>query len=212
MVVEKIQHRQPKKSTINQSNPTGVTFTEFRFSPIFAENLENPTHFPHENTTQLSIPAKQGDSSTQQTRTTQKPNGKSTAPSKHSSAVNVRKPLHVTLSDFPMTFWSNRRASNSKVQIPPGEGSKLNKNKHSIVMVPENFDSNTQAISHSPPTHTAPIIITSSRRPPDPTTHGVTLSTNIQQSNENISMLLNEDIRPSEPSLPTGAHDAPMLE
>ncbi|KAK8663658.1 hypothetical protein V6N13_083466 [Hibiscus sabdariffa] len=145
MVVEKRQCRQPKKSTINQSNPTGVTFTESRFNPIFTENPENPTHLPHENTTQFLMPAKQGDSSTQQTRTTQKPKGKSTASSKYSSAVNVRKPLQVTLSEFPMTFRSNRsrRTSNSKAQISAGEGSKLDINKHSTVMVSENFDSNT---------------------------------------------------------------------
>ncbi|KAL4303003.1 hypothetical protein GQ457_10G018810 [Hibiscus cannabinus] len=214
MVVEKRQRRQPKKSTINQSNPTGVTLTESHFNPISTENPENPTHLPHENTTQFPMPAKQGDSSTQQTRTTQKPKGKSTASSKYSSAVNVRKPLQVTLSEFPMTFRSNRsrRTSNSKAQIPSGEGSKLDINKHSTVMISENFDSNTQAISRSPLTHTAPIIITSSGRPPDPTTHGVTLSANIQQSNENINMLHNKDIRLNESSLPTKSHDALMMQ
>ncbi|KAK9025446.1 hypothetical protein V6N11_038313 [Hibiscus sabdariffa] len=113
-----------------------------------------------------------------------------------------------------MTFRSNRsrRTSNSKAQIPAGKGSKLDINKHSTVMVSENFDSNTQAISRSPLTHTAPIIITSSGRPPDPTTHGVTLSANIQQSNENINMLHNKDIRLNESSLPTEPQDALMLQ
>ncbi|KAL4348635.1 hypothetical protein GQ457_17G005480 [Hibiscus cannabinus] len=106
---------------------------------------------------------------------------------KHPLAINVRKSLQVTLSNLPMTYRKNRRASSSRTHMPTRDNSSLDKNLHSSVVLPENSDPNIPPFNQDLAMQFEPPDMTLSGRPLDHQFQFAPLSPN--ESSEVMKMM-----------------------
>ncbi|KAK8617381.1 hypothetical protein V6N13_080297 [Hibiscus sabdariffa] len=133
-----------------------------------------------------------------------------TASPKHPLAINVRKSLQVTLSNLPMTYWNNRRASSSRTHMPTRDNSSLDKNHHSSVVLPENSDPNIPPFNQDLALQSEPLDTTLSGRPLDHQFQFVPLSPN--ESSKVMKIMHCKATRCSDLLTLNTEHASPMLE
>ncbi|KAK8683425.1 hypothetical protein V6N13_039486 [Hibiscus sabdariffa] len=143
MLVEKRQRRPTRKpSASNFQQHVGPSIGS-RFDPIsdaLADTIESETVVEPVPATGLVSHD-----------TAQNHKGKSTAAVKKQRAIPIRKPLAVTLNDFPIAVKSATKASSSHTVRMRDHSSTLDKARHSSIVISENSDPNLQlfVIVHS---------------------------------------------------------------
>ncbi|KAK8708562.1 hypothetical protein V6N13_059600 [Hibiscus sabdariffa] len=94
--------------------------------------------------------------------------GKAIATARKQRAIHVRKPLTVNLNDFPIMTKSATKASSSRLPQLQNNTSKLDKARHSSIVISENLDPNMQSPSMIPHETLACNNSLGTRKPPDP--------------------------------------------
>ncbi|KAK8993425.1 hypothetical protein V6N11_033523 [Hibiscus sabdariffa] len=139
MVVERRQRRFPKQPVANPGKSDGVVFHASRFNPIHDLDQVDPSGKGVE-----SFPQPQSQSVVKTALSKAKLKSKiSHKPSlKSANAVHVRKPLSVTLADFPVLSRNHNKASTSRLASKTTPTVNLDTSKHSTVVMDENSDPN----------------------------------------------------------------------
>ncbi|KAK9042856.1 hypothetical protein V6N11_071211 [Hibiscus sabdariffa] len=139
MVVERRQRRLPKKPVANPGKSDGVVFHASRFNPIHDLDQVDPSGKGVESFPQ---PQSQSVVKTALSKAKLKSKISHRRSLKSANVVHVRKPLSVTLADFPVLSRNHNKASTSRLASKNTPIVTLDTSKHSTIVMDENSDPN----------------------------------------------------------------------
>ncbi|KAL4386788.1 hypothetical protein GQ457_09G010950 [Hibiscus cannabinus] len=139
MLVEKRQRQLAKKPHTNEARQHDDVASGSRFNPLYLDGEEAQVDGNIPNSGQVNdyVPLSP--------RNTRK--GKQPITVKQLRAVNVRKPLTISVNDFPIIPWSALKASSSRSTRASHKVTILDKSRHSAIVLPENSNPNLQLVT-----------------------------------------------------------------
>ncbi|KAK9021093.1 hypothetical protein V6N11_011098 [Hibiscus sabdariffa] len=147
-VVDKRQRRPIHKPQTKDHKHTNKRFMGSRFNPIYEDDEDLQTTEGLQGVEDVLAP-----SPTKNTRPDHKQKGKQPTVYKHPRAIHVRKPLQVTLNDFPIVSRFTSKGSSSRSVPSTLKTSHLDKSRHSAVVLSENTEPSPCLVIDAPGNH-----------------------------------------------------------
>ncbi|KAK8657942.1 hypothetical protein V6N13_036159 [Hibiscus sabdariffa] len=148
MQVDKRQRRPIHKPQTKDHKHTNKRFMGSRFNPIYEDDEDLQTTEGLQGVEDVLAP-----SPTKNTRPDHKQKGKQPTVYKHPRAIHVRKPLQVTLNDFPIVSRFTSKGSSSRSVPSTLKTSHLDKSRHSAVVLSENTEPSPCLVIDAPGNH-----------------------------------------------------------
>ncbi|KAK8473961.1 hypothetical protein V6N13_017153 [Hibiscus sabdariffa] len=156
-----------KKAQTAGPSKSGINISGSRFNPIFESDEINVLEHPRPNQDQHSISPQPPINTKNQSKAVAKSKGKDPVAHKTPKAFPVRKPVAMSLSDFPVIHRNSNKANMSRHHSTHP----LNRDKHSSVVMNENAEPDAQLVIKGDINNPILVDDTLNGDPPDPSKH-----------------------------------------